>query len=71
MRTKVEPYSFKYSFLKGKYQGLMDEQQIVYLEPVSILFLALLSRTLKITLPSYSVLLFFLMGLVALTETYE
>ena len=49
----------------------MDEQQIVYLEPVSILFLALLSRTLKITLPSYSVLLFFLMGLVALTETYE
>ena len=36
-RSKTESYSL--STLKGKLQGLMDKQQIVYLEPVSVLFL--------------------------------
>lgn len=50
----------------------MDKQLRRAAEPVSILFLALLSLALKITLPSYSVLLLlFLRGLAALTETYE
>lgn len=47
----------------------MDKQQVLYLESVSVLFLALLSLTLKIILLSHS--FFFKMGLVALTETSQ